>query len=225
MSSGMQFTRGALFDLDGVLVDSLAVMRLAFEGAYRDVYGADGTDLQRLFGRFRNHLGEGLESIVAALGLSAALIPHFRRHSRALSPQVRVYPGVRDMLRALSLRGWVLGVATGKDHERADELLRALDLRQRFAVVLGCDSVPRPKPAPDMVDTFCCRTGMAARNVVMIGDAPADLRCARSGGCRSVAALWGFNTAERLKQEHPDAMAATPSGLMRLLLRLQECEA
>jgi AHBA synthesis associated protein len=209
--------KGVLFDLDGVLVDSLAVMRMAFEGAYRDVHGDDGADLDTLFRRYKRHLGKGLPQILAALGLSQQLIPHFKRHSRYLAPYVRVFPGVRQLLLGLRRQGWVLGVATGKDESRAVDLLQALRLREHFAVVLGCDSVASPKPAPDMVHAFTARTGVAKQRLVMIGDAPADLQCARAAPCRSVAALWGFTSPQRLRREQPDWTAATPQALLPLL--------
>lgn len=209
--------KGLLFDLDGVLVDSLAVMRMAFEGAYRDVHGDDGADLDALFRRYRRHLGKGLPQILAALGLSPQLIPHFKRHSRCLAPYVRVFPGVRQLLPGLRRQGWVLGVATGKDESRAVELLQALGLREHFAVVLGCDSVASPKPAPDMVHAFAARTGVDPRRLVMIGDAPADLQCARAAPCLSVAALWGFTSPRLLRRERPDWTADTPQALLPLL--------
>lgn len=214
--------KGALFDLDGVLVDSLAVMRMAFEAAYRDVHGDDGADLDRLFRRYKRHLGKGLPHILAALGLSHQIIPHFKRHSRALAPYVRVFPGVQPLLHTLRRQGWVLGVATGKDEARAVDLLQALQLREHFEVVLGCDSVPSPKPAPDMVLAFAARAGLHLQHLVMIGDAPADLQCARAARCRSVAALWGFTTAQRLQREKPDWTAATPHELLALLSCIAE---
>jgi 3-amino-5-hydroxybenzoic acid synthesis related protein len=215
-------SKGVLFDLDGVLVDSLDVMRMSFESAYRDVHGDDGADLVALFRRYRRHLGKGLPQILGCLGLSAQLVPHFKRHSRYLAPYVRVFPGVRPLLQSLRSRGWVLGVATGKDESRANDLLKDLRLRDHFAVVLGCDSVPAPKPAPDMVHAFAERTGVARERMVMVGDAPADLQCARAAPCRSVAALWGFTPSRRLQQEKPDWTADTPQALLPLLWRIEE---
>ena len=212
--------RAVLFDLDGVLVDSLAVMRLAFESAYRDVHGDDGADLDALFRRYRRHLGKGLPQILSALGLSPQLAPHFRRHSRYLSPYVRVFSGVPSLLQRLRQQGWVLGVATGKDEARAVDLLCELRLHDHFAAVLGCDSVAAPKPAPDMVRAFAERTGVSPGRVVLVGDAPCDLRCARAARCRSVAALWGFTPPARLRRERPDAAAASPQELLPLLARL-----
>lgn len=214
--------KGVLFDLDGVLVDSLTVMRMAFENAYRDVYGDDGTNLDSLFRRYRRHLGKGLPQILGCLGLSAELAPHFRRHSRYLAPYVRPFPRVPALLQILRSRGWMLGVATGKDEARADDLLKSLRLRDHFAVVLGCDSVSTPKPAPEMVHVFADKTGIPLDRIVMVGDAPADLQCARAAPCRSVAALWGFTPARRLQRERPDWTADTPQALLPLLLQIEE---
>jgi 3-amino-5-hydroxybenzoic acid synthesis related protein len=211
-----------LFDLDGVLIDSLAVMRMSFESAYRDVHGEDGVDLNALFGRYRRHLGKGLPQICQALGLSTQLIPHFKRHSRYLAPYLHVYPGVRALLSALRDAGWVLGVATGKDEARAVDVLICLQLRHHFDAVLGCDSVPEPKPAPDMVHAFSERTGVMPDRLVLVGDAPADLQCARAANCRSVAALWGFTSPSRLERERPDGSAESPTDLLPLLLRIEE---
>lgn len=215
-------SKGVLFDLDGVLVDSLAVMRMAFEGAYRDVHGDDGADLDLLFRRYRRHLGKGLPQILRTLGLSVQLVPHFKRHSRYLAPYIRVFPGVRSLLHALHHQGWVLGVATGKDEARAVSLLKDLRLADHFRVILGCDSVAAPKPAPDMVHAFSERTGIAPGQMVFVGDAPADLQCARAAHCRCVAALWGFTSARRLQRENPDWTAAAPQDLLPLLSRIDE---
>jgi 3-amino-5-hydroxybenzoic acid synthesis related protein len=213
--------KGVLFDLDGVLVDSLAVMRMAFESAYRDVHGDDGADLGQLFRRYRRHLGKGLPQILAAMGLSVHLMPHFKRHSRHLAPYVRTYPEVPRLLRELREQGWVLGVATGKDEARAVELLQQLHLHEHFAIVMGCDSVPAPKPAPDMALAFSARTGVRCQRMVMVGDAPADLQCARAARVRSVAALWGFTPPQRLRREQPDWTAASPRDLLPLLSSIE----
>lgn len=232
----MSAARGVLFDLDGVLVDSLAVMRLAFEAAYRDVYGdvdgdvqGDGphdepadspTGFDALFAEYRRHLGKGFPEIMRAMGLSLDLHPRFVLHSRYLAPYVHAYAGVGALLRSLGQAGWALGVATGKDHARAVELLCQLHLHDHFCIVMGCDSVAAPKPAPDMAEAFMARTGVRGERLVMVGDAPADLEFARRVPCRGVAALWGFSPAELLLKEGPHFAARSPQHLLGWLQAL-----
>jgi AHBA synthesis associated protein len=224
----MSAARGVLFDMDGVLVNSLSVMRLAFEAAYRDVYG-DGThdeladtptDFDALFAEYRRHLGKGFPEIMRAMGLSPELHPRFVLHSRYLAPYVHAYAGVGAMLRSLGQAGWALGVATGKDHARAVELLRQLQLHDHFCIVIGYDSVARPKPAPDMAEAFMAKAGVRGERLVMVGDAPADLEFARGVPCRSVAALWGFSPAELLLKEGPHFAARSPQHLLGWLQAL-----
>jgi len=228
----MSAARGVLFDMDGVLVNSLSVMRLAFEAAYRDVYGdgyGDGryddldatpTDFDALFAEYRRHLGRGFPEIMQAMGLSLELHPRFVLHSRRLAPYVHAYAGVGAMLRSLGQAGWALGVATGRDHARAVELLRQVQLHDHFCLVMGYDSVAAPKPAPDMAEAFMAKTGVRGERLVMVGDAPADLQFARRVPCRSVAALWGFSPAELLLQEGPHFAALSPRHLLGWLQAL-----
>lgn len=208
--------KGVLFDFDGVLINSLTVMRLAFEASYRDVYGPGETCFDTLFGEYRKHLGKGFTAIMRAMNLSPDLLPHFQRHSRALAPYVYAFNGITPMLERFGGDGWVLGIATGKDHARTCELLDRLGLRHHFSVVLGSDSVAQPKPAPDMIEAFCAQTDIPVSRLIMVGDAPADLECARRGHCRSIAALWGFSTREVLQAEQPAAFAESPAELFEL---------
>ena len=206
--------RAVLFDFDGVLINSMNVMRMALEASYRDVHGDQPCDFDALFASYRQHLGKGFPEIMRALGLSTELHPHFKSHSRYLARYVPLYGGVAGMLHRLSSTGWTLGIATGKDHARTCELLDQLQLRHHFRVVLGCDSVVHPKPAPDMVEAFMAQAGLATDQLVLVGDAPADLQCARRAGCRGVAALWGFTPAAELAQEEPAFMAESPGHLL-----------
>jgi phosphoglycolate phosphatase len=48
--------------------------------------------------------------------------------------------------------------------------------------LIGYDSVVAPKPAPDMVHTFCRDTGLEPAEVVVVGDNTHDLEMARSAG-------------------------------------------
>jgi phosphoglycolate phosphatase-like HAD superfamily hydrolase len=68
-----------------------------------------------------------------------------------------------------------------------------------------------------MAEAFLTRTGVPRRRLVMVGDAPVDLQCARRAGCISVAALWGFGSTALLLQEHPHHAAASPSDLQAWL--------
>jgi 3-amino-5-hydroxybenzoic acid synthesis related protein len=218
--------KGVLFDFDGVLINSLTTMRVSFEAAYQDYYGdsdvPECVDFELLFEEYRKHLGKGFPEIMQAMGLSVELMPLFVQHSRYLARYIRVYSGVSAMLAALTNEGWTLGIATGKDHARTCELLNQLKLQDFFSVVLGFDSVAAPKPAPDMVHTFQSRTGIPLEHLIMVGDAPSDLQCAKNAGCRSVAALWGYTAPEVLELETPDFTVESPAQLTLLLHDLAE---
>jgi phosphoglycolate phosphatase-like HAD superfamily hydrolase len=50
--------------------------------------------------------------------------------------------------------------------------------------------------------------GLAVRRVVVVGDTPADIRCARAGGAVAVAVETGFASPEALAAAGPDVVLA-----------------
>src|SRR5205823_7005181 len=167
-----------VFDLDGVLVDSIAVMREAFSIAYAEVVGP----ARPPFEEYNRHLGRYFPDIMRIMGLPLEMEEPFVRESYRLADRVRVYDGIRETVRALRDSGLGLAVATGKSGVRARSLLDRLGLLPEFDHVLGSDEVARPKPAPDIVLRALELLDVEPRHAVMVGDAVTDLASARGAG-------------------------------------------
>ncbi|WP_440898957.1 HAD-IA family hydrolase [Actinosynnema sp.] len=199
-----------LFDLDGVLVNSFAVMRQAFEIAYAEVVGAGpapGAAYHPPPGRCvpRNHRSRGLPLEVEG---------PFVRESYRLAGEVEVFEGAPELLADLRQHGFGTAVVTGKSGPRARSLLTTLGLAELFDHVIGSDEVVNPKPAPDMLLLATGLLGVPADRVVMVGDALTDLASARAAGYPALAALWGETDEAELLAANPDAAVRKPSQVL-----------
>ncbi|MFI7648013.1 HAD-IA family hydrolase [Micromonospora sp. NPDC049460] len=204
--------RAVVLDLDGVLVDSLAVAREAFALAYGEVVGDGVAPVEE----YCRHPGRYLPEVLELMGLPAALAEPFVRESNRLAHRVTPVDGVPELLGTLRRRGIGLAVATGRSGVRARDLLGRLDLLPLVDHVVGSDEVPRPKPAPDIVRQALRLLGARPAEALMVGDAPSDLLSARAAGVVAVAALWGESDEEALRAAGPDVVLTRLDELLPL---------
>jgi HAD superfamily hydrolase (TIGR01509 family) len=175
-----------VWDMDGTLLDSSAVVPDAFIATVRDLGGP----------RLTRH------EVVDAypLGVPEVILEHFVGHRLAgddaemyyghLSrATIAPYGGVAGVLGELRRFGHTLAVFTGASTRAATMLLAAADIE--VDLLVGGDQVRRPKPAPDGLIVVAERLGVATSRLAYIGDARIDLLAAKAAGARSVAAAWG----------------------------------
>ena len=205
--------RAVIFDMDGVLVDSLDAMREAFSIAYREVVGAGEVP----FAEYSKHLGRYFPDIMRIMGLPLAMQEPFVRESYRLAVQVPLFDGVRGLLVELRAAGLSLAVATGKSGPRARSLLAHLGVLEFFDHVVGSDEIARAKPAPDIVLRAMDLLGVTPDEVVMIGDAVTDIEAARGASVIAIAATWGESDQAQLLTAEPDYVLRRPADLLRLL--------
>jgi AHBA synthesis associated protein len=202
-----------VFDLDGVVVDSFAVMGEAFAIAHAEVVG----DGPAPFEEYRRHLGRYFPDIMRIMGLPPAMEEPFVRESYRLADQVKVFDGIVELLLTLRVRGLRLAIATGKSGPRARSLLDTLGLLPFFEHVIGSDEVARPKPAPDIVRHALELLDVRAEHAILVGDAPTDLASAQGAGVASAAALWALpDDAGELRAAGPDVVLRRPADLLAL---------
>ena len=204
--------RAVVFDLDGVLVDSIRVACAAFAHAYAAVVGPG----EPPFDEYCRYLGWLFADIMRAMGLPPEMEAPFVAESARRSGEVEVFAGVPAMLERLGAQGLGIGVATGKTGDRARRLLDATGLSARIDTVVGGDEVPRAKPAPDIMHAVLHRLGAAPEAAVAVGDAPADIESARAAGVRAVAATWNGRPTTSLLDARPDEVAASPDDVVVL---------
>ncbi|MEU5418561.1 HAD-IA family hydrolase [Streptomyces sp. NPDC001407] len=202
-----------VFDLDGVLIDSFAVMREAFAVAYREVVGPG----EPPFEEYRTHQGRYFPDIMRLMGLPGEMEEPFVRESHRLMDRVEVYPDVPQLLAELRADGVGTAIATGKSGSRARAVLEAVGLLPLLDEVVGSDEVPRPKPHPDIVREALRRLDAAPEDAVMVGDAVIDIRSGRAAGTATVGATWGEGAAGQLRAERPDFLLDKPQSLLALV--------
>jgi len=204
MSNQHSKLTGLLFDLDGVLINSLPVMKLALNAALKEVYRKRTFDIETVFAEYRQYLGMGFPDIVKKMGLSEQLYQPFRRHSRYLAPYVDLYPNIIDLLETAKSLSLTMAIATGKDYQRTEELLTQLKINQYFSSIYSSDTVTAPKPAPEMVNCFCADYSLQADQVLFLGDAEADIHCGQAAHCITAYADWGYGNKREIALLAPD---------------------
>ncbi|MCX5583114.1 HAD family hydrolase [Streptomyces erythrochromogenes] len=199
--------RALIFDLDGVLVDTLPVMRLAWQ-VVQDVHG-----IARPFEDYAAHLGRPFADIMGLLGIADVEAVHatYSSVSVAAAPAASVFDGVQDALRAFAVADWLLAVVTSKPLERAAPLVGRLGCP--FAAIHTPSSRGRGKPSPDHLLLTLVDLGVDPADAIFVGDMPADREAAQRAGLRFVHAAWGYGGPGTAAVE----VAQSPAGLLALL--------
>ncbi len=177
--------RAAIFDLDGTLADTsgdlIAAANACFDRDWLDPTADQATSF--LGGRAMLRLAlerknGGFEETEIDQ-MYRTLLGHYAEN---LARETRLFPGVEAALDALAEQRWTLGVCTLKPEGLAEELLKRLGVRDRFASMLGADSHAFKKPdARHLLETII-RAGGAPEQAVLMGDSQTDRDTAENAG-------------------------------------------
>ena len=126
---------------------------------------------------------------------------------------VQPFPHVIETLRELHRRGYILGMASSRNHCSLDGYVKQMQLEDIFSSIVAGDDVEHVKPAPDMV--FMALGEMKGMKnpvtsaeagdvedmldkVLVVGDMTFDVDMAHNAGCKACAVTYGNGTREQL---------------------------
>lgn len=211
-----------LFDLDGTLVDTVALILASFRHATGVVLGEPLPDEVLMC-----DVGIPLAKQMSSFSVERAdeLLAVYREHNARVHDElIAEYPGVKEGLVALTAAGKRLGVVTSKSRPLADRALTLFGLTDHFEVVVTCEDVERHKPDPDPIIEAARLLGVRAEDCVYVGDSPHDMTAALSAGSLAIAALWGAFPEERVTAPGPHFRASSMKEVVDLLLGEGTCK-
>jgi len=200
-----------VFDLDGTLVETAPDLINALNTIFRaegipEVPPVEARTM--IGGGLRPFIEKGLQ----AEGMSCQpeeidrlfrdMVDHYSAHIADLS---HPFPGVVPALDRLEAEGYRFAVCTNKLEGLSVQLLTALDLHRRFAVVCGPDTFGIAKPDPRMLLQTIEAAGGDPRRAVMVGDSNTDITTARAAAIPVIAVNFGY-TDRPVEMFGPDVM-------------------
>ena len=205
-----------LFDLDGTVVDSGAIILASMRHATREVLGieAEDAELMQAVG------GPGLEAQMAAFAPDRVdeLVRVYRAHNEPLHDELEACEGMEDVIVRLHEDGVRLGVVTAKRRSTVDLAFARLRVGHLFETVVGGDETDRHKPEPEPLLLAAERLGVDPMDCAYVGDSPFDIRAARAARMYSVAVTWGrIHDRAKLEAEEPAAIVDTAEALYESL--------
>jgi phosphoglycolate phosphatase len=180
-----------VFDWDGTLFDSTALITRCIQSACADVGVAVPSDRDASY-VIGMGLAEALQHAAPALPRERyrELAERYRHHYFARQHELVLFDGTLEMLHALKARHHLLGVATGKSRRGLDEALNGTALSGLFDATRTADETAS-KPDPRMLLELMGAFGVAPERTVMIGDTTHDLQLAANAGTASIGVSYG----------------------------------
>jgi pyrophosphatase PpaX len=206
-----------LFDLDGTLIDSIALILGSMRYAFAKCEAPAPTDEEWLTG-----VGTPLRTMFEPYAVDEAGVDRFiaayREHQFANHDGcVRCYDRVPETVVALKRAGHPLAVVTSKTDLLARRGLDLVGLTEYFDTIVGCDACVRHKPHPEPVLTALDRLGYAPEEALFVGDSVHDIEAGNAAGVLTVAALWGPFSRDQLAVAAPSRFIERIEELLQVL--------
>jgi phosphoglycolate phosphatase len=198
----------AIFDFDGVIIDSLPPVETAINGSLL----AHGFP-PRTTAEVERFIGPPVLSAFAELTgaaedsetVTACVATYHDLYARVYLEQTRLVDGMPELLRSLTLP---LALATSKAREFVAPLLEHFGIE--FAVVSA------PALAEPKAETVArALQALGARDAVVVGDRHYDVEAARACGLRTIGVTWGVGDRDELRGA--DVLVERPAELYALL--------
>jgi beta-phosphoglucomutase len=198
---------GAIWDMDGTLVDTAELHFQAWEAVCRGL----GRDFSRA--DFAATFGRRNPEIFAALfgdRLSAAEAATWgdrkeELYRAAAGRGVELLPGVRALLEGLHRAGFRQAIGSSAPRANLELILRLTGIERFFAAIIGMEETQRGKPDPQVFQVAAEHLGVPPARCVVLEDAVAGVQAARGAGMKCVAVRFvGHHPEAALRQAGAD---------------------
>jgi HAD superfamily hydrolase (TIGR01509 family) len=181
----------AIFDMDGVIVDSHSVHRQA----WRELFVSLGHSFseQELDFVLDGHKRDEILRFFLGEHLSPSDLRYYGSEKDMKFAQcagnMQLIAGVREFIHHLGESGVRLAVASSASRERVEATLARFDVKHSFAAVAAGDDVSKGKPDPELFQIACRRLGGDPKTTLVIEDAVSGVKGARTAGmqCLGIA--------------------------------------
>ncbi len=205
-----------IFDIDQTLVEVLKFHNKALDKTLREIYGVGGSffdidfpgttikwcimEVAELKGVKRAIVGKKIKKAVSAYQKNfAGVLPK--------SAKGYVLPGVRNLLKSLKKKGYILGVVTGNATHAGAKILKSTGLYDYFSVFVFGGMAKKRK------DLICAALkkakditghGFRGKDIIIIGDSVKDVKSGKPYMAKTIAVLTGYHSRQRLMKAKPD---------------------
>ena len=218
----------AIFDLDGTLIDSVKLYyEMLCEGSAN--LGVQPPPKEA----FLKFMGEGLgfwEGWEAINGNSITQGGRAKMKNEIMNvfdnifqqryeQEVKIFPGVRELLLQFKQRGIKIGVVTSSFYIKKMDLFKraGLDPDLLFAAVVTRNDTVRKKPHPEPIFRCLDQMAVSTNQCLCVGDSPCDIAAGREAGLFTVGVLTGTGSVQSLSKEGADAVIDNAAELLELI--------
>lgn len=185
LRAASRWPSAAVFDCDGLLLDTEACWRAAYEAAALEAgTSLDGIDLNLLNGASvaiaAARLSEALELPIAQAPIRRSLLECVETMT------VVTMPGARALLELLAI-DMPLAVASNAPASVVEAGLRRVGLDEFFSAIVSAEQLPYPKPHPDVYLEACRRLRVDPSDAVAFEDSELGTSAARAASLLVVA--------------------------------------
>ena len=211
-----------IFDLDGTLLDTIedlansvnfVLILHSFEPHPVAAYNLFiGNGLNKLLERALP-VDKRSADIVSMLKLD--FMKHYSQHGEEFT---KPYPGISELLKNLSGKGYQLAIASNKYHSATVELANRFFPDIEFCVVFGQRDGHPVKPNPGILQDIIEIAGVNKSEVLYVGDSGVDVATAYNAKVDFVGALWGFRPRKELEEVGAEVFVGNTEELERVII-------
>ena len=181
--------KGIIFDLDGVLVDSMPFHYRAWKKAFEDIASIDVDE--KLIYSLEGMPGKELIKKVFQLKefMDNSKIEQINCKKKELflgDLSFKCFPSVKTMINNLHC---TKGLVTGSTKKETDLILKRILTNSKFEQIITGDNVEKGKPDPQAFNLFLSKTGLKPEEVIVVENSPLGVQAARNSKMRCILTL------------------------------------
>ncbi|MGA2914890.1 MAG: HAD family hydrolase [Sedimentisphaerales bacterium] len=212
--------KGAIFDLDGTLVDSVADLADTMNYALK-ILGQPTWDLQA----YRKMVGNSTNLLIKrALGPDKQYLfdEMFKisseKYTQVCLNKTKPYKNIPETLNKLHKRNVKLAVLTNKDQEMAEKVITHLFGKDLFDAIVGTTTGNPIKPETTETLQLIDKLKLKPQEAVFVGDSDVDMQTAKACQIFALGVSWGFRGRKELTEAGADVIIDEPGELIRFFI-------
>ncbi len=214
--------KGVIFDMDGVLVDNMAIHQEAF-AQYCAQYNVEGLQeiIDRCSGMGNDEIMREVfpPEIIESKGLRTLAFEKEALYREIYAPIVKPVEGLKPLLESLRKRGLKIAVGSSGCRLNVEFVLDACGIAEYFDALVYEELVTRCKPDPEIYLTAIEKLGLQSSECLVFEDAKFGIMAARGAKVAKVVGVATTLSAEVLKsQTDVDEVISDYTGVINSLL-------